>query len=117
MQEGAGIRQMIDDELRELGLRLRDLNVKLELGLQESARGAVLGGYGSTFIPQDFTVEDDHLPFVAAGVQSIDIIDLDYPQWHTAQDDLDHVSARSLQIVGDVVLDALPQIEAAASSR
>ena len=39
---------------------------------------------------------------------SIDIIDLDYPQWHTAQDDLDHVSARSLQIVGDVVLDALP---------
>ena len=68
-------------------------------------------GYSSTFIPQDFTVEDDHLPFVQAGVASIDIIDLDYPQWHTAQDDLDHVSARSLQIVGDVVLDALPQIE------
>ena len=42
---------------------------------------------------------------------SIDIIDLDYPQWHTAQDDLEHVSARSLQIVGDVVLEALPQIE------
>ena len=74
-------------------------------------------GYSSTFIPQDFTVEDDHLPFVEAGVASIDIIDLDYPQWHTAQDDLDHVSARSLQIVGDVVLDALPQIEAALSGR
>lgn len=68
-------------------------------------------GYSSTFIPQDFTVEDDHLPFVQAGVASVDIIDLDYPQWHTAQDDLAHVSARSLQIVGDVVLDALPQIE------
>ena len=68
-------------------------------------------GYGATFIPEDFTVEDDHLPFLAAGVPSVDIIDLDYPQWHTAQDDLDHVSARSLQIVGDVVLDALPQIE------
>jgi len=68
-------------------------------------------GYASTFIPQPFTVEDDHLPFVEARVASIDIIDLDYPQWHTAQDDLDHVSARSLQIVGDVVLDALPQIE------
>jgi Zn-dependent M28 family amino/carboxypeptidase len=68
-------------------------------------------GYTSTFVPEDFTVEDDHLPFVEAGVPSIDIIDLDYPQWHTAQDDLDHVSARSLQIVGDVVLDALPQIE------
>jgi Zn-dependent M28 family amino/carboxypeptidase len=68
-------------------------------------------GYASTFIPQPFTVEDDHLPFVEARVPSIDIIDLDYPQWHTAQDDLDHVSARSLPIVGDVVLDALPQIE------
>jgi len=68
-------------------------------------------GYRSTFLAQDFTVEDDHLPFVEAGVPSIDIIDLDYPQWHTAQDDLDHVSARSLQIVGDVLLDALPQIE------
>jgi Zn-dependent M28 family amino/carboxypeptidase len=68
-------------------------------------------GYGSTFLREDFTVEDDHLPFLAAGVPSVDIIDLDYPQWHTPQDDLDHVSARSLQIVGDVVLDAIPQIE------
>jgi glutaminyl-peptide cyclotransferase len=68
-------------------------------------------GYSSTFIPVPFTVEDDHLPFVEAGVAAIDIIDLDYPQWHTAQDDLEHVSARSLQTVGDVVLDALPQIE------
>jgi DNA-binding transcriptional LysR family regulator len=50
MQEGAGVRQMIDDELRELGVRLRDLNVRLELGLQESARAAVLGGFGATFI-------------------------------------------------------------------
>ena len=68
-------------------------------------------GYGPTFIPEDFAVEDDHLPFLAAGVPSVDIIDLDYPQWHTPADDLDHVSARSLQMVGDVVLDALPQIE------
>jgi len=68
-------------------------------------------GYSSTFVPEGFTVEDDHLPFVEAGVASIDIIDLDYPQWHTAQDDLDHVSARSLQIVGDVVLHAMPRIQ------
>ncbi len=68
-------------------------------------------GYGATFLPETFAVEDDHLPFLAAGVPSVDIIDLDYPQWHTAADDLDHVSTRSLQIVGDVVLDALPQIE------
>jgi DNA-binding transcriptional LysR family regulator len=58
MQEGAGIRQMIDDELRELGVRLRDLNVKLELGLQESARAAVLGGFGATFISR-IAIEGD----------------------------------------------------------
>jgi DNA-binding transcriptional LysR family regulator len=58
MQEGAGIRQMVDDELRELGLRLRDLNVKLELGLQESARAAVLGGFGATFISR-IAIEGD----------------------------------------------------------
>jgi glutaminyl-peptide cyclotransferase len=56
-------------------------------------------------------IEDDHLPFLRAGVPSVDIIDLEYPQWHTAQDTLDAVSARSLQVVGDVVLAALPQIE------
>ena len=50
MQEGAGVRQVIDDELREKGVRLRDLDVRLELGLQESARAAVLAGFGATFI-------------------------------------------------------------------
>jgi DNA-binding transcriptional LysR family regulator len=50
MQEGAGVRQVIDDELREAGVRLRDLDVRLELGLQESARSAVLAGFGVTFI-------------------------------------------------------------------
>jgi DNA-binding transcriptional LysR family regulator len=50
MQEGAGVRQVVDDELRRLGSRLRELNMPLELGLQESVRSAVLGGYGVTFI-------------------------------------------------------------------
>ena len=68
-------------------------------------------GYSSTFIDEAFAVEDDHLPFLQAGITAVDVIDLDYPQWHTAQDDLDHVSARSLQTVGEVVLDALPRIE------
>ena len=64
------------------------------------------------FVPESTRVEDDHLPFLAAGVPSVDIIDLDYEPWHTAKDTLDAVSARSLQVVGDVVLAALPQIEA-----
>jgi DNA-binding transcriptional LysR family regulator len=50
MQEGAGVRQVIEEELRAAGVRLRDLDVRLELGLQESARSAVIGGFGVTFI-------------------------------------------------------------------
>jgi DNA-binding transcriptional LysR family regulator len=50
MQEGAGVRQVIEDELRRAGTRLRDLQPMLELGLQESARSAVAAGYGVTFI-------------------------------------------------------------------
>jgi glutaminyl-peptide cyclotransferase len=68
-------------------------------------------GYQAQFIEERTTIEDDHMPFVRAGIPSVDIIDLAYPAWHTAQDDLAHVSARSLQVVGDVVLHALPRIE------
>lgn len=68
-------------------------------------------GAADAFLSETTRVEDDHLPFLAAGVPSVDIIDLDYPQWHTAADTLDAVSARSLQTVGDVVLAALPRIE------
>jgi DNA-binding transcriptional LysR family regulator len=50
MQEGAGVRQVIEDELRRVGTRLRDLEPRLELGLQESAKSAVAAGYGVTFI-------------------------------------------------------------------
>ena len=50
MQEGAGVRQVIEDELRKAGTRLRDMGVHLELGLQESVRSAVLAGHGVTFI-------------------------------------------------------------------
>jgi DNA-binding transcriptional LysR family regulator len=58
MQDGAGVRQTVEDELRRAGMRLRDLGVRLELGLQESARSAVIGGYGVTFISR-LSVEPD----------------------------------------------------------
>jgi glutaminyl-peptide cyclotransferase len=67
------------------------------------------------FVNEQTPIEDDHLPFLAAGVPSVDVIDLEYPPWHTAGDTLDAVSAGSLQIVGDVVLAALPAIEARVS--
>ncbi len=50
MQEGAGVRQVIEDELRRAGTRLRDLEPRLELGLQESVKSAVAAGHGVTFI-------------------------------------------------------------------
>jgi DNA-binding transcriptional LysR family regulator len=62
MQEGAGVRQMVEDELRSAGLRLRDLDVKLELGLQESVKAAVAAGHGVTFISRS-SIE----PELAAG--------------------------------------------------
>ena len=71
-------------------------------------------GHGAIFMDEETVVEDDHLEFRAAGVPSVDIIDLDYPEWHNDAaccDDLTKVSARSLQIVGDVLLAALPAIE------
>jgi len=50
MQEGAGVRQVIEDELRRAGTRLRDLEPRFELGLQESVKSAVAAGHGVTFI-------------------------------------------------------------------
>ena len=67
--------------------------------------------FDNYFLPAMTTVEDDHLPFLAAGVPSVDIIDLDYDAWHTQRDTIEAVSARSLQVVGDVLLAALPNIE------
>jgi DNA-binding transcriptional LysR family regulator len=58
MQEGAGVRQIVEDALRRQGVRLRDLDVRLELGLQESVRRAVEAGYGVTFISRT-AVESD----------------------------------------------------------
>lgn len=72
-------------------------------------------GYGSTFLDAEYPVGgDDHQAFAEAGIPTVDIIDLaDFPQWHNLVccDDLEHVSARSLQIVGEVVLASLPEIE------
>jgi DNA-binding transcriptional LysR family regulator len=73
MQEGAGVRQMIDDELRAAGARLRDFDVRLELGLQESARTAVLAGFGVTFISRSAIEADVGAGTIAIGrVEGLD---------------------------------------------
>ncbi len=67
------------------------------------------------FFQRDATVEDDHLPFVERGVPSIDLIDLDYgpnnSYHHTAQDTLDKISAHSLTIDGDVIMETIRLVD------
>ena len=52
----------------------------------------------------DRNLVDDHAPLNAIGIPTIDLIDFDYPSWHTADDTMDKISAQSLQIVGSVAL-------------
>ena len=69
-------------------------------------------GYTKVFVDRDEGVGgDDHEPFLQAGIDSVDLIQLNgYPYWHKAEDNLDKVSAESMKIVGDTVLASLPRI-------
>ena len=72
-------------------------------------------GYSRYFLNQPLAVTDDHIPFVEAGVSSVDLIDFNYGPdngyWHTAQDTIQHCSPSSLTIVGRVVKAALAELE------
>jgi Zn-dependent M28 family amino/carboxypeptidase len=73
-------------------------------------------GYDKYFIPQVYgPITDDHVPLIKKGLRVIDVIDIDYgplgpngqanPNYHhTLQDTMDKISARSLQVVGDVAV-------------
>jgi glutaminyl-peptide cyclotransferase len=62
-------------------------------------------GYGGYFIASPrHTLIDDHLQLQKAGIRAIDVVDFDYPAWHTPDDTIDKVSAASLQVVGDVAV-------------
>ncbi|MDP9262805.1 MAG: M28 family metallopeptidase, partial [Acidobacteriota bacterium] len=72
-------------------------------------------GYQSHFFRREEAMEDDHLPFARAGVPVADLIDYDYGYgnafWHTKEDTIDKVSPRSLEIVGNVVLESVRLLE------
>jgi len=94
----------------------RDLRIRREARSTGWLKDAIWGaarqlGHSRVFVNEEGPIEDDHVPFLDAGVPSVDIIDLEYDPWHTKDDTLAAVSARSLQIVGDVMLAALPEIE------
>jgi len=68
-------------------------------------------GYGKYFTRQPSSTEDDHIPFVHMGVNAADVIDLNYPPWHTPKDTMDKLSAHSFQVVGEVITTVLKQLE------
>jgi Zn-dependent M28 family amino/carboxypeptidase len=76
-----------------------------------------LFGNDEPFGGHTFPVEDDHTPFLKAGIPSLDLIDFDYGPgpppgnyWHTSQDTLDHVCPESLDAIGEAALTAIPKI-------
>jgi hypothetical protein len=76
-------------------------------------------GYGGQFVDSREGVgEDDHSAFLRAGIDALDIIQLSsYPHWHTKEDTMDKISAKSLKIVGDAVIVSLPKIEERLASK
>jgi len=76
-------------------------------------RSASTLGYGNLFRGGTFPVEDDHMPFLAKGIPSVDIIDLTpfRSYHHTAADSIEKCSPESLTVVGRVVLATLAELE------
>lgn len=73
--------------------------------VQRVWRVAAERGHERQFIPSvRHTLTDDHVSLQKAGIRAIDVVDFDYPYWHTTEDTIDKVSAESLQIVGDVAV-------------
>lgn len=67
-------------------------------------------GYSQYFIDQEkYSMLDDHTPFLQAGLPAVDLIDFDYPYWHTTADTPDKVAAHSLEVVGQTLLTWLSQ--------
>ena len=86
-----------------------NLNIYLEKNSNVAIRTEIWNtaaslGYGNVFINEEkFSMLDDHTPFLERNIPAVDIIDFDYPYWHTTQDTPDKVSAESLQAVGDTL--------------
>jgi glutaminyl-peptide cyclotransferase len=95
----------------------KDLNIYMEKNsnpelMQDIWEIAASLGYSNYFIPRmKYAIHDDHIPFVRAGITSVDIIDYDYPYWHTIEDTLDKISPNSLSIVGNTILAWLDTIQ------
>lgn len=99
----------------------KDLDIVYEYASSPSLRKLVWDaadalGYSTNFLRQPSDVEDDHIPFLKAGVRALDLIDFTYgpsnAYWHTAQDTMDKLGAHSFQVIGDVLMRVIPELEA-----
>jgi glutaminyl-peptide cyclotransferase len=98
---------MIGD--RDLGLYRESNSTKWLMDLVwASARD---NGLSDILSNTNAPVEDDHIPFLDAGIPSVDIIDLDYPPWHTEGDTIDKLSAENMAKVGRLVLAVLSKLQ------
>lgn len=107
----------------------RDLNIAREGNSTATLTDVIWStaaslGYGKHFIQEKHWIEDDHVPFLTAGIAAVDLIDFRFGSsrekygpggptnayWHTTDDTLDKVSAESLKVVGDTVIASLPAI-------
>jgi glutaminyl-peptide cyclotransferase len=68
-------------------------------------------GYSNIFVNESTPIEDDHIVFLKRGVPAVDVIDFEIPYWHTVQDTIDKVSAKSLAITGHVFLESVKQLQ------
>lgn len=88
----------------------RDLNIYRELNSDPVLTSQIWDvakslGYESYFNNEaKYNIIDDHMPFLEAGIPAVDIIDIEYPYWHTTQDTLDKISPNSLAVVGETLL-------------
>lgn len=94
----------------------RDLDIMPEFNSSAPLRKLVWDtaarlGYGRYFLDQGGPTEDDHLPFLRAGVNALDLIDFDKTYWHTPDDTFDKLGAHSFEVVGNVLLEVLRQLE------
>ena len=94
----------------------KHLNIKQEQNSNARLRQLVWRsaadlGYQAYFVNETITIEDDHMEFIKRGIPSLDLIDFDYPPWHTDEDTMDKLSPQSLEIVGTVVLDVIQRLE------
>ncbi|NPV86077.1 MAG: M28 family peptidase [Anaerolineae bacterium] len=87
-----------------------DLNIYMEHNSDQALTEQIWNtadeiGYSKNFVPTyKFSILDDHTPFLEKGIRAIDIIDFDYPYWHTTQDTADKVSPQSLQAIGETLV-------------